>query len=76
VATVSITTMPEITIGVGVPRAAHVRFPLGTPFGEPGEHDVHRAILEDALSLIWEATDPGTVVKLPYRWRRGLPAGR
>jgi hypothetical protein len=76
VATVSMTTMPEITLGVGVPRAAQVRFPLGTPFGEPGERDVQRAILLDALSLIWEATAPGYVYRLPYRWRRGLPSGR
>jgi D-proline reductase (dithiol) PrdB len=67
--------MPEITMGVGVPRAAFVRFPLGTPFGEPGQADVQRAILLDLLRLVWEAPGAGTVVKFPYRWRRGLPPG-
>lgn len=63
-------------MGVGVPRAAFVRFPLGTPFGEPGESHVQRAILADLLTLVWEAPGPGTCVKFAYRWRRGLPAGR
>jgi hypothetical protein len=68
--------MPGITIGVGVPRAGYVRFPLGTPFGEPGEVRVQRAILEDLLSLVWEAPGSGTVVRFPYRWRHGLAPGR
>jgi D-proline reductase (dithiol) PrdB len=72
IATASLTTMPEITMGVGVPRAGFVRFPLGTPFGEPGHTEVQRAILLDLLRLVWEAEGPQTVVKLPYRWRRGL----
>jgi len=74
IATASITTSPEITMGVGVPRAAYVRFPLGTPFGEPGHTDVQRAILLDLLKLVWTAPGPRTVVKLPYRWRRRLRA--
>jgi hypothetical protein len=76
IATASLTTMPEITMGVGVPRAGFVRFPLGNPFGEAGHADVQRAILSDLLSLVWEAPGPGTVVKFPYRWRRGLPDSR
>lgn len=75
-ATASLTTLPIITIGCGVPRAGYVRFPLGTPFGEPGQADVQRAILEDLLNLVWQAPGPRTVVKFPYRWRRGLPPGR
>ena len=65
--------MPVITLGVRVPRAGYVRFPLGTPFGEPWHRDVQRAILADLLRLVWDAPGPETVVRFPYRWRRGLP---
>lgn len=52
------------------PRVARVRFPFGRPMGEPGNPDQSRVILEDALEILETATKPGTVVHLPYRWRR------
>lgn len=72
-ATASITVQPMITLGLGVPRAAYVRFPIGNPIGEPGDIEVQTAILTDLLRLIWQAPRPRTVVKFPYRWRRGIP---
>jgi len=72
-ATASLTTQTLITAGVGVPRAAYVRFLVGNPLGEAFEVDVQRAVLMDLLSLVWQAPGPGTFVKFPYRWRRGLP---
>lgn len=73
--TASLTTQPMITLGVGVPRAGYVRFPIGNPCGEAGDVDVQRAIVRDLLDLVYEAPGPRTVVKFPFRWRRGLPAG-
>ena len=52
------------------PRVANVRFPFGRPLGEPNNPDQHRVIIEDALHILETATDPGSVVELPYRWRR------
>ena len=52
------------------PRVARVRFPFGRPMGEPSNPDQSRVILEDALEILETATEPGTVVHLPYRWRR------
>ncbi len=52
------------------PRVARVRFPFGRPMGEPSNPDQSRVILEDALGILETATKPGTVVHLPYRWRR------
>ena len=52
------------------PRVAAVRFPFGRPMGEPGNADQHRVIAEDALHILETATEPGTLVSLPYRWRR------
>ena len=38
--------------------------------GEPNNADQHRVILEDALNVLETAGEAGTVVSLPYRWRR------
>lgn len=69
--TVSVAMRPEISLGMKVPRAAYVRFPLGNPFGEPGRPDQQSRILEDLFQLLETATEP-QVVELPYRWRRWL----
>lgn len=65
----------EMAAKIRPPRVAHVRFPFGRPMGEPGNHDQQRVIAEDALRLLETATEPGTVVTLPYRWRREDYAG-
>lgn len=70
VTTVSVTLRPEITWGVRVPRAAYVRFPLGNPLGEGGRPDHQERMLRDLLGIAEAATEPETIVELPYRWRR------
>lgn len=70
IATVSLTLRPEITAHMNVSRAAFVRFPLGNPFGEAGRSDHQRRILLDLLQLVDDATEPNTLIELPYRWRR------
>ena len=60
----------EMAEKIHPPRVAHVRFPFGRPMGEPNNADQHRVILEDALSVLETAGEAGTVVSLPYRWRR------
>lgn len=52
------------------PRVVHVRFPFGRPLGEPGNADQQRVIIEDSLEALVNVTTPGTVVELPYNWRR------
>jgi hypothetical protein len=70
IATVSLTLRPEITAHMRISRAAHVRFPLGNPFGEAGRPDHQRRVLLDLLGLLATATEPETIVELPHRWRR------
>ena len=60
----------EMAEKIHPPRVAHVRFPFGRPMGEPNNADQYRVILEDALSVLETAGEAGTVVSLPYRWRR------
>lgn len=70
IASVSLTFRPEITVNMNVSRAAFVRFPLGNPFGEPHRADQQRLVFEELLGLLETATEGGTLVELPFRWKR------
>jgi hypothetical protein len=61
---------PHITASVGVPRAIALRFPAGNQVGEAGKPQQQRAILTAALEAIRAIDTPGTLLELPYRWRR------
>lgn len=68
--TISVTVRPEITAHANVSRACYVRFPTGNPMGEPHKPDQQRLILRAVLEQLVEIKKPGTIVDLPYRWRR------
>jgi len=55
---------------LSVPRGLVLRFPFGRPFGAPGNPDQQRVVLEDALTLLSSAREPGEIRAAPYRWRR------
>lgn len=50
------------------PRAAFLDFPLGHPFGRPGDRPRQLAILREALRLLETGTGPGTLAQLPFAW--------
>ena len=52
------------------PRSLYVKHPYGQPFGQPGNVEQQRTIVEDALDLLENVTEPGTIIHSPYRWRR------
>ncbi|HJX14860.1 MAG TPA: hypothetical protein VJ386_03940 [Candidatus Deferrimicrobiaceae bacterium] len=62
--TISVTMVPEITRKVRVPRAVHVRFPLGHPFGFPGQAFLQRRILSHMIYHAGAIEEPGTIVDL------------
>ncbi len=64
IATISVTMAPDVTRRVRVPRAAAVGFPLGHPFGFPGETFRQREILARLLRQAAEIREPGTIVDL------------
>jgi hypothetical protein len=70
IATVSISMAPHITAATGVPRALHIRFPFGDPYGEPGDSETQRMILESALRWIYEAPASNRLFLLRVQWRR------
>ncbi|HUY78529.1 MAG TPA: hypothetical protein VMV29_17290 [Ktedonobacterales bacterium] len=68
--TISITVRPEITDHANISRACYLRFPTGNPMGEPNKPDQQRMILSAVLEQLALIQQPGTIVELPYRWRR------
>jgi len=70
ISTVAMTVVREVMEGIKPPRAVHVRFPFGFTFGEPFATDQQLTIAEDALAAMENIQEPGTIVELPYRWKR------
>ena len=68
IATVSLSLAPSLTLGFGVPRALHVRFPFGNTFGEPDDRWTQRAIVKSLLARLHEAQAANTMLRLPYSW--------
>lgn len=62
VPTISVTLIPELTRKVRVPRAVHVRFPLGHPLGFPGQAFLQKRILSVMLEQAGAIREPGTIV--------------
>ncbi|MGE0727187.1 MAG: hypothetical protein AB7O92_02715 [Acidimicrobiia bacterium] len=70
-----VSTGRDLTEQVRPPRSVFVNFPMGNPFGRPGDVATQRAILLDALHLA-TAPDvpPGVLVDLPYEWGEDFTA--
>lgn len=68
--TISITVRPEITAHANISRACYLRFPTGNPVGPPNKPDLQRTILSAVLEQLTLIQQAGTIVELPYRWRR------
>ncbi|MBE9528007.1 MAG: hypothetical protein IME99_02070 [Proteobacteria bacterium] len=62
--------MRKVTEDVGAPRSVFLHWPLGHPMGEPGNIEQQTTVLLSALRALVEITVPGTIVDLPFRWRR------
>jgi len=50
------------------PRWVYVRFPRGAMFGEPGNKEKQRKVLEDTLRGFDVIAASGGKIDLPYRW--------
>ena len=70
--TIALSVRPEVTVNMRVPRAAYLRFPTGNPVGEPHKPNQQRAILRGVLAALQAIQEPGTVLEMPYRWKRML----
>ncbi|MBN2388246.1 MAG: hypothetical protein JXB85_14610 [Anaerolineales bacterium] len=66
--TISISNVWELTASVGVPRVAAVEHPFSALMGLPGDQARQGDVLRLALRALAEASEPGSVVHLPFRW--------
>jgi hypothetical protein len=66
--TISLSMMPELTASVGVPRIAAIEHPFGLTLGLPGDAARQLAVLRATLRALEGASQPGTVVHLPFDW--------
>ena len=58
----------DIVASAFAPRAVFTNYPLGNPCGRPHDLANQRAILRTGLRLLEQATEPGTIVDLPFEW--------
>lgn len=68
ISTVLVSTGRDLTQQVLPPRSLFVNFPMGNPFGRPGDTVMQREILLEALRLVESAAEPGVLVDLPHDW--------
>ena len=67
VPTVLITVSPEVSAQMRPPRAIYPKgFKIGNSLGKPGNRDMQKLILKDALSLFTQNTRPGEFVTNEY----------
>lgn len=70
IATIGISIVREYSEKVQPPRTVFLRWPFGHPVGEPGNVAQQRAVVLEALRALYQITEPGTIIDLPFRWRR------
>jgi len=63
-----ISSIPDLTASVSVPRLAAIEYPLGYLLGQPGDQAGQRAVLQAVLSALAEMKNPGGTAHLPFVW--------
>ena len=66
--TITLSSIPNLTASVGVPRLAAIEYPLGYLLGLPGDKDGQLAVLASTLQALTEIKRPGEVVHLPFEF--------
>ena len=68
--TIGISIVREFSEKVKPPRTVFLRWPFGHPLGEPNNRPQQRAVLFEAFRNLYQLEQAGTIVDLPFRWRR------
>ena len=66
--TITLSSLPDLTASVSVPRLAAIEHPLGRPFGQPGDREGQMAVLRATLAAVIEMNTPGCLEHLPFEW--------
>jgi D-proline reductase (dithiol) PrdB len=65
--TVLITVGPEASRQMRPPRAMYPKgFKVGNSLGKPGQRDLQKKVLQDALLMLTEVARPGQVIEREY----------
>ena len=70
IATVCIVMRREVAENVKPPRAIFVKFPFGAPLGPAHEVETQRGVIREALGVLENAVQAGTIVDSPRLWKR------
>lgn len=62
--------MREYTEKVKPPRTIFLKWPFGHPLGEAFNVAQQHAVMEKAFEALRSITVPGTVIDIPWRWKR------
>ncbi len=68
--TIGISIVREYTERVKPPRTVFLRWPFGHPLGEPFNPAQQRAVLAEAFIALYLIDKPGTIIDLPFKWKR------
>jgi len=68
--TIGISIVRRYTERVKPPRTVFLRWPFGHPLGEPFNLSQQRAVLAEAFKALYYIKQPGTIIDLPFKWRR------
>jgi hypothetical protein len=66
--TITLSSIPDLTSAVSVPRLAAIEYPLGYLLGQPGDAEGQTAALRATLQALAEMTTPGSITHLPFEW--------
>ncbi len=66
--TITLSSIPDLTISVSAPRVAAIEYPLGRAFGQPNDQENQSSVLRATLRALEKIDKPGTVEHLPFEW--------
>lgn len=70
VPTIGVSIVRAYSERVKPPRTIFLKWPYGHPFGEPFHPAQQRIVLAEAFRALYAIRDPGTIIDLPYKWKR------
>ncbi|MBI1911351.1 MAG: hypothetical protein HYS21_05065 [Deltaproteobacteria bacterium] len=70
ISTIGVSIVRKFTEEVKPPRSVFVKWPLGHPLGEPFKVDQQKKVIESAFKALQKIDTPGTIIDLPFRWKR------
>ncbi|WP_246938713.1 hypothetical protein [Bacillus pinisoli] len=67
--TVTLNLFKELAEIVKPPRTLHLRFPYGSPVGQPNHKEQQLAVLKEAFDLFLSQNEPGVIIDSTIKYR-------